>query len=167
MSKILGLDLGTNSIGWAVVDDEQNKILGSGVRIFPEGVINIGQGEQEESKNAAIETRAGPTDAICDHWDDDEHSCQSVEIMPIADCHTRPPLIIFWRFLEDLFKIQLRWRKIPHVPYFGWLVATFIVAIQSAGDTLRHTNGGNNAEYHNRRNNDSYRAVFIGYLVGQ
>src|SRR5690554_1422850 len=55
MAKILGLDLGTNSIGWAVVDDEENQILGMGCRIFPEGVVakTIGQGEREESKNAS------------------------------------------------------------------------------------------------------------------
>lgn len=55
MAKILGLDLGTNSIGWAVVDDEKNEILGMGSRIFPEGVVakTIGTGEREESKNAA------------------------------------------------------------------------------------------------------------------
>jgi len=52
MSKILGLDLGTNSIGWAVVDDTADKILGTGVRIFPEGVENLGQGNKEKSKNA-------------------------------------------------------------------------------------------------------------------
>jgi CRISPR/Cas system Type II protein with McrA/HNH and RuvC-like nuclease domain len=34
MAKILGLDLGTNSIGWALIDDVQNKILGIGSRIF-------------------------------------------------------------------------------------------------------------------------------------
>lgn len=54
MGKILGLDLGTNSIGWAVVDDASNKILGMGSRIFPEGVVNLGEGEgRETSKNAS------------------------------------------------------------------------------------------------------------------
>ncbi len=41
MTKILGLDLGTNSIGWAVVETENNKeftLLEKGVRIFQEGV---------------------------------------------------------------------------------------------------------------------------------
>lgn len=52
MTKILGLDLGTNSIGWAVVDNKDQKIMDSGVRIFPEGVSNLGEGEREESKNA-------------------------------------------------------------------------------------------------------------------
>lgn len=54
MAKILGLDLGTNSIGWAVVEDTQKTILGTGVRIFPEGVEakTIGQGEREQSRNA-------------------------------------------------------------------------------------------------------------------
>lgn len=36
MSRILGLDLGTSSIGWAV--REENKILYSGVLVFPMGV---------------------------------------------------------------------------------------------------------------------------------
>lgn len=54
MAKILGLDLGTNSIGWAIVDDVQNKILGIGSRIFPMGVENLGEGEgREMSKNAS------------------------------------------------------------------------------------------------------------------
>ncbi|PXV61124.1 CRISPR-associated endonuclease Csn1 [Dysgonomonas alginatilytica] len=35
MKKILGLDLGTNSIGWALVDAENNKIDGMGSRIIP------------------------------------------------------------------------------------------------------------------------------------
>lgn len=53
MAKILGLDLGTNSIGWAIVDDAQKKILGIGSRIFPTGVENLGEGEGREiSKNA-------------------------------------------------------------------------------------------------------------------
>ena len=40
MAKILGLDLGTNSIGWAIVDKEGNNftLLDKGVRIFSEGV---------------------------------------------------------------------------------------------------------------------------------
>jgi CRISPR-associated endonuclease Csn1 len=40
MAKILGLDLGTNSIGWAIVDKEGNdfSLADKGVRIFSEGV---------------------------------------------------------------------------------------------------------------------------------
>ena len=53
MSKILGLDLGTNSIGWALIDDVQNKIVAMGSRIFPMGVENLGEGEKEMSKNAS------------------------------------------------------------------------------------------------------------------
>lgn len=53
MARILGLDLGTNSIGWALIDDVQNKIIGMGSRIFPMGVENLGEGEgREMSKNA-------------------------------------------------------------------------------------------------------------------
>jgi CRISPR-associated endonuclease Csn1 len=53
MTKILGLDLGTNSIGWALIDDVQNKILGTGSRVFPMGVENLGDGDGEISKNAS------------------------------------------------------------------------------------------------------------------
>lgn len=53
MAKILGLDLGTNSIGWALIDDVQNKIIGIGSRIFPMGVENLGDGDGEISKNAS------------------------------------------------------------------------------------------------------------------
>lgn len=51
--KILGLDLGTNSIGWALIDDTNKNILGIGSRVFPMGVVNLGDGEGKElSKNA-------------------------------------------------------------------------------------------------------------------
>lgn len=54
MAKILGLDLGTNSIGWALIEDTEKLILGIGSRIFPEGVVNLGEGEgREASKNAS------------------------------------------------------------------------------------------------------------------
>lgn len=48
----LGIDLGSNSIGWAIVDKANNQIVNTGVRIFPEGVENYGQGEKEKSHNA-------------------------------------------------------------------------------------------------------------------
>jgi CRISPR-associated endonuclease Csn1 len=40
MAKILGLDLGTNSIGWAIVDKDGSEfsLIDKGVRIFSEGV---------------------------------------------------------------------------------------------------------------------------------
>ena len=38
MAKILSMDLGTNSIGGALVDTSANKIIDCGVRIFPEAL---------------------------------------------------------------------------------------------------------------------------------
>lgn len=35
---VLGLDLGPNSIGWALVDEAKQQIIAAGVRVFPEGV---------------------------------------------------------------------------------------------------------------------------------
>lgn len=51
MSKVLGLDVGSNSIGWAIIDLEEKKILDAGVRIFQEGVDRTAMGS-ELSKNA-------------------------------------------------------------------------------------------------------------------
>jgi len=51
MGKVLGLDLGTNSIGWAIVEEERDEIIGSGVRIFPSAADNIGT-SKESLKNA-------------------------------------------------------------------------------------------------------------------
>ncbi len=50
MAVTLGLDLGPNSIGWALVDESKCSILASGVRAFPEGVDNFGS-SKEVSRN--------------------------------------------------------------------------------------------------------------------
>lgn len=52
MSKVLGLDLGTNSIGWALLDNEkeEKKLQDKGVLIFSEGVKK--EKGQEKSKAA-------------------------------------------------------------------------------------------------------------------
>lgn len=57
MKKILGLDLGTNSIGWALIEadfeSKQGKILGMGSRTIPMGqeLSKFEQG-QAQTKNA-------------------------------------------------------------------------------------------------------------------
>src|SRR5690606_15665638 len=49
----LGLDIGTNSIGWALVDKENKRIIGMGSRIIPMGkeLSKFEQG-QAQTKNA-------------------------------------------------------------------------------------------------------------------
>ncbi len=53
MKKILGLDLGTNSIGWALINKQEEKIIGMGSRIIPMGaeLSKFEQG-QAQTKNA-------------------------------------------------------------------------------------------------------------------
>lgn len=51
--KVLGLDIGTNSFGWGIVDEWNHKIENCGVYIFPEGV-KIEKGN--ESSKAAVRT---------------------------------------------------------------------------------------------------------------
>jgi CRISPR-associated endonuclease Csn1 len=46
----LGLDLGSNSIGWALIDETNHQIVAAGVRVFPEGVDNFDT-KKEKSKN--------------------------------------------------------------------------------------------------------------------
>lgn len=50
MTTTLGLDLGSNSIGWALFDNDAGRVVAAGVRIFPEGVDRDKQGG-ELSKN--------------------------------------------------------------------------------------------------------------------
>lgn len=51
--KFLGLDLGTNSIGWAFVDKDKNEILGMGSRIIPMGAeLSKFERGQAQTKNA-------------------------------------------------------------------------------------------------------------------
>jgi CRISPR-associated endonuclease Csn1 len=51
MGRVLGLDVGSNSLGWAIVDQSEDAIIGMGVRVFTAGVDNL-NGEKEESRNA-------------------------------------------------------------------------------------------------------------------
>ena len=50
MSRTLGLDIGSNSVGWALIDEAVGRLLGIGVRVFPEGVNRDTSGA-EHSKN--------------------------------------------------------------------------------------------------------------------
>ena len=53
-ARILGLDLGPNSIGWAIIEKEAQSVKATGVRVFPEGV-DRDQG-REVSKNETRRT---------------------------------------------------------------------------------------------------------------
>jgi CRISPR-associated endonuclease Csn1 len=51
--KILGLDLGTNSIGWALINQTEQTILGMGSRIIP-----MGTDKQDYEKGVGITKNA-------------------------------------------------------------------------------------------------------------
>ena len=47
MQRVLGLDIGTNSVGWSVIDvpgsgDESGEVIALGSRVFPEGAEQSG-----------------------------------------------------------------------------------------------------------------------------
>lgn len=39
MTKVLGLDLGTNSIGWAIINTDTNQLESCGTRVFPNKLV--------------------------------------------------------------------------------------------------------------------------------
>jgi CRISPR-associated endonuclease Csn1 len=51
MKKILGLDLGTNSIGWALIseNEEKKEIIGMGSRIIPMSQDILGEFDRGNS----------------------------------------------------------------------------------------------------------------------
>ncbi len=64
---VFGLDIGTNSIGWAVVEGlaskkgstlKGNKLVDAGVRVFPEGVERSSQGTEQSPNVKRREARA-------------------------------------------------------------------------------------------------------------
>lgn len=55
MKKTLGLDLGSNSLGWAVLDDMTGDVLDKGVVVFPEGI---------DAANDSLETPAAIRRAV-------------------------------------------------------------------------------------------------------
>jgi len=56
MNKILGLDLGTNSIGWALIDNETNKCIECGLKYFQRRTANerVISGLQRRTKQRLI-----------------------------------------------------------------------------------------------------------------
>ncbi|MDR1631937.1 MAG: type II CRISPR RNA-guided endonuclease Cas9 [Dysgonamonadaceae bacterium] len=55
MRRILGLDLGTNSIGWALVDEDAQKIVDMGSRIIPMGQDILGNFNKGNSVSQTAE----------------------------------------------------------------------------------------------------------------
>ena len=48
MSRILGLDVGTNSLGWAILDPFQKVFVDTGVVVFQQGI------PEEKGREAGI-----------------------------------------------------------------------------------------------------------------
>lgn len=59
MEKILGLDLGTNSIGWAIRDtnEAENQIIDKGVLVFDKGVGQDSNGHEQPKVKARTDAR--------------------------------------------------------------------------------------------------------------
>ncbi|MGD0384441.1 MAG: type II CRISPR RNA-guided endonuclease Cas9 [Thermoguttaceae bacterium] len=58
MAKVtLGMDVGSSSLGWALIAEEEEKILAAGVRVFPEGVDRDQQGGEKSKSQSRREAR--------------------------------------------------------------------------------------------------------------
>jgi CRISPR-associated endonuclease Csn1 len=56
--RVLALDLGPSSIGWALIDEPRQQIIALGTRIFPEGVADYGL-SKEAPKNQTRRVKRG------------------------------------------------------------------------------------------------------------
>ena len=112
MAKILGLDLGTNSIGWAITQQQDNSftLLERGVDIFQEGVNRTKTGEEPMVK---IRTDAR---ALRRHYY--RRRLRKIELLKVLIAndlcpHLEPDMIDAWRYkkqypLYDEFLLWLR-----------------------------------------------------------
>lgn len=50
MSRILGLDLGTNSIGWAIIDTNTDNFIDLGAKVLPKSLNNERQISRQERR---------------------------------------------------------------------------------------------------------------------
>ena len=150
MTKILGLDLGTNSIGWAVTEqnDELFTLLDKGVDIFQEGVNRTKSGEEPMVK---IRTDAR---ALRRHYY--RRRLRKIELLKVLVAYDFCPYISpdeldAWRYKksyprnEELFVWQRTDEKIDKNPYNARYIAlTEVLDLSQRAD--RHLLG--RALYH-------------------
>lgn len=55
--NVLGIDVGTSSLGWVLLDPEKEEVIGSGTRIFKEGVKRDGRGKESSLSEQRREAR--------------------------------------------------------------------------------------------------------------
>ena len=112
MAKILGLDLGTNSIGWAITEqqDDHFTLLDRGVDIFQEGVARE-KGEEKPMVQTRTKARA-----LRRHYY--RRRLRKIELLKVLIAndlcpHLEPDMIDAWRYkkqypLYDEFLLWLR-----------------------------------------------------------
>ena len=107
MTKILGIDTGTNSIGWAIVEKQADEyhLLDKGVDIFQEGVLKTEKGK-EYSK--AAERTAHKAARVRNY----RIKLRKIRLLRIlSDAHLCPPLskveLSAWRLKKEYPKNEL------------------------------------------------------------
>ncbi|MCL1920311.1 MAG: type II CRISPR RNA-guided endonuclease Cas9 [Kiritimatiellaeota bacterium] len=118
--NVLGIDLGTNSIGWALVDNAAEKILATGVRIFEAGMEgNMSDGTQESRNLARREKRQlrKQHDRRARRMRKILRTLQDAGLMPVADNMAEAIVQIDAQALQRL-KTEANAQTLAHVvPY--------------------------------------------------
>ena len=109
MTKILGIDTGTNSHGWAIVETQADDyhLLDKGVDVFQEGV-NIIADRQGLSSSKAAERTAHKAARVRNY----RIKLRKIRLLPIlSDAHLCPPLskaeLSAWRLKKEYPKNEL------------------------------------------------------------
>lgn len=102
MTKVLGLDLGTNSLGWAITEqtDEGYRLLEKGVDIFPEGVAR-----EKNNEKPAVQDRTEAR-ALRRHYF--RRRLRKIEVLKVLVEHDLCPQLTEEQLSE--------WRKRKHYP---------------------------------------------------
>lgn len=115
---ILGLDLGTNSVGWALLDS--NKIIAAGVRVFEAGMEGNMQEGTQTSRNATRREKRmlrRQHDRRARRMKNIMRILQEAGLMPIAENMAKEIEKIDWQVLRRL-RLTTEIQHVAHVvPY--------------------------------------------------
>ena len=159
MKRVLGLDLGTNSIGWAVVDvpdndDEAGVVIALGSRIFPEGAERDGyalvtktkERRQKRSMRRQVFRRAQRKRTI-------RRELAAVGLLPVSDAEfadlmTLDPATLIERSNDGK---ALSLREIGRVVYWFSVRRGFLSLRSGGGDFLSADDEDTNPKRYRRQ----------------
>jgi CRISPR-associated endonuclease Csn1 len=101
---VLGLDIGANSIGWALLQEEPGSLIDAGVRIFPAGVegdMASGKDESRAAKRREARLHRRQLDRCRRRLDKVAHLLQQAGLLPAGELETPEQRLDFFAKLEQ------------------------------------------------------------------